>query len=241
MVFVQTVQIKQKKKMNNQKKFFRYFQVAALITGYLGSEKTTLLNNLLRQEKHRDALIVNDMGSINVDAEILKKNGSNVTERPMFELQNGCICCTLREEFIQQIEKISNLDTVDVVFVEASGISDPDAVNASFLSYEEDNLKTKVYLTSVVTVVDADRIEFCNFIVLNKCDLLNADQLKEVEAIIRDSQPRAPIFHSVNGNIDILDCRSGRKTESGIPRIQSRRKRSLERGIRRQIKPACNY
>lgn len=158
MVFVQTVQIKQKKKMNNQKKFFRYFQVAALITGYLGSEKTTLLNNLLRQEKHRDALIVNDMGSINVDAEILKKNGSNVTERPMFELQNGCICCTLREEFIQQIEKISNLDTVDVVFVEASGISDPDAVNASFLSYEEDNLKTKVYLTSVVTVVDADRI-----------------------------------------------------------------------------------
>lgn len=144
--------------MNNQKKFFRYFQVAALITGYLGSEKTTLLNNLLRQEKHRDALIVNDMGSINVDAEIFKKNGSNVTERPMFELQNGCICCTLREEFIQQIEKISNLDTVDIVFVEASGISDPDAVNASFLSYEEDNPKTKVYLTSVVTVVDADRI-----------------------------------------------------------------------------------
>ena len=129
-----------------------------LITGYLGSEKTTLLNNLLRQEKHRDALIVNDMGSINVDAEILKKNGSNVTERPMSELQNGCICCTPREEFIQQIEKISNPDTVDVVFVEASGISDPDAVSASFLSYEEDNPKTKVYLTSVVTVVDADRI-----------------------------------------------------------------------------------
>lgn len=241
MVFVQTVQIKQKKKMNNQKKFFRYFQVAALITGYLGSGKTTLLNNLLRQEKHRDALIVNDMGSINVDAEILKKNGSNVTERPMFELQNGCICCTLREEFIQQIEKISNLDTVDIVFVEASGISDPDAVNASFLSYEEDNPKTKVYLTSVVTVVDLDRIEFCNFIVLNKSDILNADQPKEVEAIIRDSQPRAPIFHSVNGNIDILDCRSGRKTESGIPRIQSRRKRSLGRGIRRQGKSAGNH
>lgn len=212
-----------------------------LITGYLGSGKTTLLNNLLRQEKCCVTLIVNDMGSINVDAEIFKKNGSNVTERPMFELQNGCICCTLREEFIQQLEKISNLDTVDVLFVEASGISDPDAVNASFLSYEEDNLKTKVYLTSVVTVVDADRIEFCNFIVLNKCDILNADQPKEVEAIIRDSQPRAPLFHSVNGNIDILDCRSGRKTQAGIPRIQSRRKRSLERGIRRQGKSAGNH
>ena len=209
-----------------------------LITGYLGSGKTTLLNNLLRQEKRRVALIVNDMGSINVDAEILKKNGSNVTECPMFELQNGCICCTLREEFIKQIEKISNLDSVDVVFVEASGISDPGAVSASFLAYEEDNPKTNVYLTSVVTVVDADRIyrefladlkkkadnnatdennltaeeistlivdqiEFCNFIVLNKCDLLNEEQLKEVESIIRDFQPRAPIFHSVNGNIDI--------------------------------------
>ena len=210
-----------------------------LITGYLGSGKTTLLNNLLRQENRRVALIVNDMGSINVDAEILKKNGSNVTECPMFELQNGCICCTLREEFIKQIEKISNLDTVDVVFVEASGISDPGAVSASFLAYEEDNPKTNVYLTSVVTVVDADRIyreflddlkkqkadknatdennltaeeistlivdqiEFCNFIVLNKCDLLDEKQLAEVEAIIRDFQPRAPIFHSVNGNIDI--------------------------------------
>lgn len=210
-----------------------------LITGYLGSGKTTLLNNLLRQEKRRVALIVNDMGSINVDAEILKKNGSNVTECPMFELQNGCICCTLREEFIKQIEKISNLDTVDVVFVEASGISDPGAVSASFLAYEEDNPGTNVYLTSVVTVVDADRIyreflddlkkqkadksatdennlteeeistlivdqiEFCNFIVLNKCDLLDEKQLAEVELIIRDFQPRVPIFHSVNGNIDI--------------------------------------
>ncbi len=211
-----------------------------LITGYLGSGKTTLLNNILKQEKRKVALIVNDMGSINVDAEILKKNGSNVTECPMFELQNGCICCTLRDEFIQQIEKISKLDSIEVVFVEASGISDPGAVSASFLAYEDDNPSTNVYLTSIVTVVDADRIyreflselkqkkqvrdslaekydlsdeeistlivdqiEFCNFIILNKCDLLSAGQLKEVETIVRDFQPRAPIFCSVNAEIDI--------------------------------------
>jgi G3E family GTPase len=198
------------------------------------------LNNILKQEKRKVALIVNDMGSINVDAEILKKNGSNVAECPMFELQNGCICCTLRDEFIEQVEKISKLDSIEVVFVEASGISDPGAVSASFLAYEEDNPKTNVYLTSIVTVVDADRIyreflsdlkhkkeqrdhladqydlsqeeistlivdqiEFCNFIVLNKCDLLSEDQLKEVESIVRDFQPRAPIIHSVNGDIDI--------------------------------------
>lgn len=209
-----------------------------LITGYLGSGKTTLLNNLLRQETRRVALIVNDMGSINVDASILKKEGANVTECPMFELQNGCICCTLRDEFIKQIEKISQIDSVEVIFVEASGISDPGAVSASFLAYEADNPETNVYLTSVVTVVDADRIyrefldelkkkkdddkvdennltaeeistlivdqiEFCNFIVLNKCDLLNEKQLSEVEDIVRQFQTRAPIYHSVNGNIEL--------------------------------------
>jgi G3E family GTPase len=210
-----------------------------LITGYLGSGKTTLLNNLLRQETRRVALIVNDMGSINVDASILKKEGANVAECPMFELQNGCICCTLRDEFIKQIEKISAIDSVEVIFVEASGISDPGAVSASFLAYEDDNPDTNVYLTSVVTVVDADRIyrefldelkkkqedkekvdennltdeeistlivdqiEFCNFIVLNKCDLLNEKQLSEVEAIVRQFQTRAPIYHSVNGNIEL--------------------------------------
>ncbi|MBP5519209.1 MAG: GTP-binding protein [Treponema sp.] len=221
-------------KMKNKNK-----KPVVLITGYLGSGKTTLLNNLLRQETRRVALIVNDMGSINVDASILKKEGANVAECPMFELQNGCICCTLRDEFIQQIEKISAIDSVEVIFVEASGISDPGAVSASFLAYEEDNPDTNVYLTSVVTVVDADRIyreflddlkkqkadkekvdennltaeeistlivdqiEFCNFIVLNKCDLLDQKQLSEVEAIVREFQTRAPIYHSVNGNIEL--------------------------------------
>ena len=212
-----------------------------LITGYLGSGKTTLLNNLLKQETRRVALIVNDMGSINVDAEILKKEGANVAECPMYELQNGCICCTLRDEFIKQLEKISEIDSVEVVFVEASGISDPGAVSASFLAYEDENPDTNVQLTSVVTVVDADRIyreflsdladiknhkdedkvdennlsnqeistlivdqiEFCNFIVLNKCDLLTKEQLAQVETIVRDFQPKAPIFHSVNGSIEL--------------------------------------
>ena len=212
-----------------------------LITGYLGSGKTTLLNNLLKQEKRCEALIVNDMGSINVDAEILKKEGANVAECPMYELQNGCICCTLRDEFIKQLEKISEIDSVEVVFVEASGISDPGAVSASFLAYEDENPDTNVQLTSVVTVVDADRIyreflsdladiknhkdedkvdennlsnqeistlivdqiEFCNFIVLNKYDLLTKEQLAQVEAIVRDFQPKAPIFHSVNGSIEL--------------------------------------
>jgi len=129
-----------------------------LITGYLGSGKTTLLNEILKQERRQVALIVNDMGSINIDAAIIKKNGSVVEESQMYEMQNGCICCTLREEFVQQIEKISQNENIETVFVEASGISDPGAIAASILAYEEENPKTNVYLSNIVTVVDADRI-----------------------------------------------------------------------------------
>ncbi|MCR5217437.1 GTP-binding protein [Treponema sp.] len=129
-----------------------------LITGYLGSGKTTLLNEILRQEKRRVALIVNDMGSINIDAAIIKKNGSAVAQSEMYEMQNGCICCTLREEFIKQVEKISENDKIETVFVEASGISDPGAIAASFLAYEDAQPDTNVYLSNIVTVVDADRI-----------------------------------------------------------------------------------
>ena len=209
-----------------------------LITGYLGSGKTTLLNEILKQEERKVALIVNDMGSINVDAAILKKNGSKVEQSQMFEMQNGCICCTLRDEFIEQIEKISQDDSIETVFVEASGISDPGAIAASFLAYEEDTPDTNVYLSSIVTVVDADRIyseflgelkkyseersvdvnnltdsdittlivdqiEFCNHIVLNKCDLLSEDKIEEVIKVIRDYQPKAPIIRSTNGKVDI--------------------------------------
>ncbi len=129
-----------------------------LITGYLGSGKTTLLNEILKQEKRHVALIVNDMGSINIDAAIIKKNGSAVAQSEMYEMQNGCICCTLREEFLQQVEKISDNEAIESVFVEASGISDPGAIAASFLAYEEDTPDTNVYLSNIVTVVDADRI-----------------------------------------------------------------------------------
>lgn len=129
-----------------------------LITGYLGSGKTTLLNEILRQEKRRVALIVNDMGSINIDAAIIKKNGSAVAQSEMYEMQNGCICCTLREEFLKQVEKISDNDKIESVFVEASGISDPGAIAASFLAYEDAQPDTNVYLSNIVTVVDADRI-----------------------------------------------------------------------------------
>jgi len=205
-----------------------------LITGYLGSGKTTLMQNLLKQEKRKIALIVNDMGSINIDAGLLNQTGNQVTQVEMVELQNGCICCTLRDEFIQEIERISNEPDIEAVFVEASGISEPSAIAASFLMYAEENPDTNVYLSSVVSVVDADRIyreflnelnmgnteegdiinliidqiEFCNLILLNKTDLLTDSQLQEVKKALRDIQTKAEMIPCVHGNINaerILD------------------------------------
>ena len=90
-----------------------------LITGYLGSGKTTLMQKLLEQENRKIALIVNDMGSINIDAGLLNKTGNKIAQVEMVELQNGCICCTLRDEFIAEIERIAKEPDIEAIFVEA--------------------------------------------------------------------------------------------------------------------------
>lgn len=209
-----------------------------LITGYLGSGKTTVMNELLKNQAGRKiALIVNDMGSVNIDADLLKKNSVANYNAKMIELQNGCICCTLRDEFMEQIEELSKEKEIDTVLVEASGISNPASIAEGFLMYQEAHRKSTVFLNSVVTVVDVDRIysefladikemqqedeldeeddddpdiinlvidqiEFCNVIILNKCDLLEKGQIEEVKDILRQLQPEAEFIETVNGKVD---------------------------------------
>ncbi len=201
-----------------------------IVTGYLGSGKTTLMQNILKQEKRKIALIVNDMGSINIDASILHKTGNQVAQIEMVEMQNGCICCTLRNEFIAQIERLSADPTIEAIFVEASGISEPSSIAGAFLNYEEMTEDTRVYLKSVVSVVDVDRIykeflhdlvsdeeaedgdvinlimdqiEFCNLMILNKTDLLTEAQLEEVKTELRNLQQEAEMIPCVNGEVDL--------------------------------------
>ncbi|MCR5421241.1 MAG: GTP-binding protein [Lachnospiraceae bacterium] len=201
-----------------------------IITGYLGSGKTTLMQNILKQEDRKIALIVNDMGSVNIDASILDKTGNQVAQVEMVEMQNGCICCTLRDEFMAEIERLSEDKSVEAIFVEASGISEPSSIAGAFLNYEEMSENTRVYLKTVVSVVDADRIyreflhnltsdedaeegdvinliidqiEFCNLMVLNKIDLLSAEQLKEVKEGLRDLQQEAEMIECMNGKVDL--------------------------------------
>lgn len=201
-----------------------------VITGYLGSGKTTLMQNILKQEKRKIALIVNDMGSINIDASILNKTGNQVAQVEMVEMQNGCICCTLRDEFMDEIERLSADESIEAIFVEASGISEPSSIAGAFVNYVDMTPDTRVYLKAVVSVVDVDRIyreflhdlmseeenddgdvinliidqiEFCNLMILNKTDLLDEEQLSEVKEGLRNLQQEAKMITCVNGEVDL--------------------------------------
>ncbi len=201
-----------------------------IITGYLGSGKTTLMQNFLKQEERKVALIVNDMGSVNIDANILNTTRNQVSQVEMVEMQNGCICCTLRDEFMAEIERISQDETIEAIFVEASGISEPSAIAGAFLYYAESTPETRVYLKTVLSVVDVDRIyreflheitaeedtedgdvinliidqiEFCNLMILNKADLLTEEQLEEVKVGLRNLQQKAEMITTVNAEVDL--------------------------------------
>ena len=116
------------------------------------------------------------MGSVNIDASILSKTGNQIIQVEMVEMQNGCICCTLKDEFMSEIERLSADQSIEAIFVEASGISEPSSIAGAFVNYEEMTPDTRVYLKTVVSVVDADRIyrEFLH-------DLMSEDEKLSIE------------------------------------------------------------
>jgi len=208
-----------------------------LITGYLGSGKTTLLNNLLKQDNSHIGLIVNDLGSVNIDAKLLKnKKNLKKEDMKMVELTNGCICCTLQDDFMKNVEELSSYDHIDKILVEASGVSNPANIANGFLQYQE-LIKTKCYLSNIISVVDSkyifnkyyneiinhneeddpdiinlimDQIEFCDTIIMNKCDLLDVEKQDKVYELIRKIQPEAKIIKTSNSNVSCNQIFSGK-------------------------------
>lgn len=204
-----------------------------IITGYLGAGKTTVLNEVLRNKGAEGiAIVINDMGSVNIDAAIIRNSTVCRNDTDMLELSNGCICCTLQDAFMTQINEIASHKKIKRILVEASGISDPSAIAAGFIEYQKAGLSEGVYLDSIVCVVDADRIysefmgnltengndqsdadpdiinlvmdqmEFCNIILLNKCDLLSVDAVQQVRKTIRIIQKDAEIVECIQGKVN---------------------------------------
>ena len=135
-----------------------------LITGYLGSGKTTLLNNILRNNKgYKVAVIVNDIGEVNIDADIIAKDGIvSGKEESLLSLENGCICCTLRTDLLEQISDIIETHRFDYIVIEASGICEPIPIAQTICAmedaYDEYKMPKLCYLDSIISVVDAKRM-----------------------------------------------------------------------------------
>lgn len=183
-----------------------------VLTGYLGAGKTTLLNRILT-ENHgkRYAVIVNEFGEIGIDNDLVVD-----TDEEVFEMNNGCICCTVRGDLIRILGGLmKRKEKFDAILIETTGLADPSPVVQTF--FVDDDVKEKTRLDSITTVVDAkhiaqrlkvsneavEQIAFADQILLNKVDLVTAEELTNVEKIIRSLNPLAPIHRTERCSIDL--------------------------------------
>jgi G3E family GTPase len=182
-----------------------------IITGFLGSGKTTLLNHLLTSNRlGRVAALVNDFGSVNIDAQLVAPVADEVVQ-----LTNGCVCCTINGNLLTAAERVLALEpAVDRIVVETTGIADPLPVGLTFLQTE---LRRTTSLDAVITVVDCANFALDLFssdaamaqivhgdvIVLNKTDLVDEPDVASLERRIRIIKPRARMLTAIDGRIPI--------------------------------------
>ncbi len=172
-----------------------------VLTGYLGAGKTTLLNRILSEQHGKKyAVIVNEFGELGIDNDLVVN-----ADEEVFEMNNGCICCTVRGDLIRIIEGLmKRKDKFDGILVETTGLADPGPVAQTF--FTDDEVKARTRLDAIVTVVDAkhflgqleqgdeaeQQVAFADVILLNKTDLVSEDELKKVEGKISCDQPLRP-------------------------------------------------
>ena len=178
-----------------------------ILTGFLGAGKTTLLNRILNGNHGlRVAVLVNDFGAINVDAELIVGVQDDV-----ISLANGCVCCTIRDDLVETVEQVINRpEAPEYILLEASGVADPSGIAMTFV---DPNLRKRIRLDSITCVVDADQVfahpeypalmelklrqvAFSDMLILNKVDLAGPEQLKKVRGWINDSFHRLRVIET---------------------------------------------
>ncbi|MDO9439857.1 MAG: GTP-binding protein [Beijerinckiaceae bacterium] len=183
-----------------------------VLTGYLGAGKTTLLNRILSEQHGKKyAVIVNEFGEIGIDNELVVG-----ADEEVFEMNNGCICCTVRGDLIRIMEGLmKRKGKFDAIIVETTGLADPAPVAQTF--FVDQDISDEARLDAIVTVADAkwlsdrlkdapeakNQIAFADVIILNKSDLVTAAELDEVEARIRGINPYATLHRTVKCQVPL--------------------------------------
>ena len=180
-----------------------------VLTGYLGAGKTTLLNRILTHEHGKKvAVIVNEFGEVGIDNQLIID-----ADEEIFEMNNGCICCTVRGDLIRIIGNLmKRRHQFDHLVIETTGLADPAPVIQTF--FVDEDMKDKIALDAVVTVVDAkhiqqhwsadeaqEQIAFADVILLNKTDLVSPQELDELENKIKAMNGMAKIYRTQNSEL----------------------------------------
>ena len=185
-----------------------------VLTGYLGAGKTTLLNRILTEQHGRKyAVVINEFGELGVDNDLVVD-----TDEEVFEMNNGCICCTVRGDLIRIVGGLmKRRDKFDGIIIETTGLANPAPVAQTF--FVDETVRAKTRLDAIVTVVDAknlparladsheaaDQIAFADTIVLNKTDLVSPEELDAVEAMVRKINKFATIHRTSRGNMKVTE------------------------------------
>lgn len=200
-----------------------------LLTGYLGSGKTTLLNRILTNRKGiRFAVIVNDIGEVNIDADLIQKGGVvTAQDDSLVALQNGCICCTLKMNLVQQLHDLCAQRCYDYIVIEASGICEPAPIAQTLCSYPQIVAKSEApvpVLDSIITVVDALRMrdEFASgkdlqkenigeedlaSLVIQQIEFCNLILLNKASEVTPDElQHIRAVIRAIQPKAEIIDC-----------------------------------
>jgi G3E family GTPase len=182
-----------------------------VLTGYLGAGKTTLLNRILTEEHGKKvAVIVNEFGEVGIDNQLIID-----ADEEIFEMNNGCICCTVRGDLIRIIGNLmKRRDKFDHIVIETTGLADPAPVIQTF--FVDEDMRDTLLLDAVVTVVDAkhiwqhwdadeaqEQIAFADVVLLNKTDLVTDEELAELEKRIRAMNAMAKIYRTRNAELQM--------------------------------------
>lgn len=183
-----------------------------VVTGFLGAGKTTLINRILGgQHGRKIAVIVNEFGEISIDGQLILRDD----QEDLVEFNNGCLCCTVRGDLVETLARLTERSELDAILIETTGLADPAPVASTF--FIADEIKGVTKIDSFVALADAvnfeqnldqsheavEQIAFADIVLINKIDLVTAEQLTEVERRIRKLNPLAKIFHTQHADIDL--------------------------------------